>query len=77
MKTLREAVGGRVKNRRENLQISQRELARKIGICHSVVSRLEKGGNTSYGLDDLEKFAIAFKCSVKDLVPDAVDGGYQ
>ncbi len=44
--------------RREELRLSQRELATRAGISHSVISRIESGENAA-SLKTLERIAAA------------------
>lgn len=75
MKSIRYAVGLRIKDQRDRLGLSQRKLANLIGISYSVVSRLENGGEASFSVDDLASYAIALGCELRDLIPERLDNG--
>lgn len=61
-------VADRIKNRREELQLSQEELALRLGLKgRSSVSKAEKSGNTMT-LKTVEAYAKALMCSPEYLM---------
>lgn len=65
MKTTKELLGARIKELRKARGLSQEELAEKIGVEPSHMSRLEIG--KSYpSIDRLEKIAITLNVPLKD-----------
>ncbi len=61
-------IGERIKNRREELELSQTELAHRMGYSgKSAVSRAETSGD-NVGTTRVCKFAHALKCSPSDLM---------
>ena len=59
-------VGPRLKARREQMGLTQRELAGKIGVSESYICQIEKGKMVS--LRKLEQVAKVLKCEAKDLL---------
>ena len=62
------AIGERVRQRRKDRQLSQRELAQVADISHSYVSHLEKGMYPRPGVDMLKKIGDALGASVEELL---------
>jgi len=67
-KNLRQQVGYYIRVRRAVLEMSQGELAERIGISQGFLSLLEQG-KRSLDLDLLERIAQALDCSMTDLLP--------
>ncbi|MEM9072845.1 MAG: helix-turn-helix transcriptional regulator [Myxococcota bacterium] len=67
-----ELVGDRIRERRKGLDITQAELARRIGIPRPIVSRIECGKHTPR-LETLDAVADALSTTIMDLVAP-VDG---
>jgi len=59
-------VGPKLKMRREQMGLTQLELAKKIGVSESYICQIEKGKMVS--LRKLEQVAKALKCEAKDLL---------
>lgn len=59
-------VGPKLKTRREQIGLTQLELAKKIGVSESYICQIEKGKMVS--LKKLEQVAKALKCEAKDLL---------
>lgn len=54
---------------RKELNISQVELSKKVGISRQYLSQIEKGkANPTYKI--ILKIALALKCSVEELMSD-------
>jgi transcriptional regulator with XRE-family HTH domain len=66
-------LGEYIKSRREDLGISQRGLAKKAGLSHSVVNKIELGDNPHPDTETLEKLADALKIHLSQLT-DAIQG---
>lgn len=58
----------RVKERREELKMSQITLIRKTGICKATISLIENGGDVDIKVSTLVKLGKALKCSVASLI---------
>ena len=67
-KNLRQQVGYHIRVRRAVLEMSQGELAEKVGISQGYLSLLEQG-KRSLDLDLLERIAQALNCPIADLLP--------
>ena len=63
------ALGGRIRLRRRELEMSQDQLARKIGITFQQVQKYEHGTNR-VSFSRLAEIAEALKCSVSDILGD-------
>ena len=59
-------VGPKLKARREQVGLTQLELAKKIGVSESYICQIEKGKMVS--LKKLEQVAKALKCEARDLL---------
>lgn len=64
-----EYVAGKIRKRRELMNISQETLSYLIDRCGSFVGQVE-GGRSKYNVTHLNLIAMALKCSVKDFFPD-------
>jgi HTH-type transcriptional regulator, cell division transcriptional repressor len=62
------SLGERVRQRREELALSQEELAALIGMKQTVLSRIERGVNTNPHKDVLLRLARTLRCSIDWLV---------
>ena len=62
------SIGARVRVRRERLGLSQRELADRLGMPATLLSRLERGGIPNPGAEVLKRLALALHCSIDWLV---------
>lgn len=60
------SIAKNIKNRRESLDMSQAELAEKVEVTQSAVSRWEHGESVPL-LKYQKKLAILFGCSVDEL----------
>ena len=61
-------VADRIKNRRENLKMSQEELALKLGLKDkSSISKIEASGD-KISLKNIEKISVALNCSIQSLM---------
>ena len=67
-KNLKQQVGHSIRVRRAVLEISQGELAEKVGISQGFLSLLEQG-KRSLDLDLLERIASALQCPINQLLP--------
>jgi putative transcriptional regulator len=63
----RKLIENRIAEARKKRKLTQRELARRLKVKPSTVSRLEKK-STRPRLDTLKKVAKALRCSVHDLI---------
>lgn len=69
-------IGDRVKQRRETLGLSQRDVAAHTRIPQTIISRIERGVIKSPGADVLKRLAIALRCSTDwllEMYDDAPD----
>lgn len=61
----------KVKEFREQEKLSQSELATKLDVSNGFIGQVESYNSpTKYSLDQLNKLAVIFKCSLKDFMPD-------
>lgn len=67
-------TGEKIKKRRLELGITQKDVARMIGITNAYVSAVEKQKRGVKKETRLAKFAEALQCSVNDLKSDATKG---
>jgi transcriptional regulator with XRE-family HTH domain len=67
-KNLKQQVGYYIRVRRAVLEMSQGELAEKVGISQGFLSLLEQG-KRSLDLDLLERIASALQCPINQLLP--------
>lgn len=58
----------RIKQRREQLGMTQQELAEKTRMRQNIISRLEHGDTPNPGADVLKRLALALRCSIDWLV---------
>lgn len=58
------AIGGRVKERRNDLDVSQQELAEMIGTTQSAIARLERSLRPPR-IDTLQRIADALDCELR------------
>ena len=72
---LREALGGRVKRRREALKLTQARLGEKVGMDESAIRAVE-AGRRGLSLETLVSMSKALKCGTGELVGDEVRFGY-
>src|SRR5580658_6702468 len=66
-------IGDRLRDLREEKQLSQGDIERRTGLLRCYISRVENG-HTVPSLETLEKFARALEVSIYQLFYDA-DGG--
>ena len=59
-----ESMGERLRSRREQLGLTQAELARLVGVPQSRLSEYECGKNQGMTLHTACKFAVALRCSI-------------
>jgi len=57
-----------IRDRRQALGLSQRELARKVGVTDAYIALLETGKKTNPSLDVLKALAKALDVDVADLL---------
>ena len=69
--------GTRIKHRRENMGLSQSELARRIGIPPSKVSDWERGARRDMNLSTALRVARALGCGIDHLAGTWDDDGDQ
>nr|DAG54254.1 MAG TPA: hypothetical protein [Caudoviricetes sp.] len=67
-------TGEKIRKRRLELGIRQKDVARMIGTTNSYVSAVEKKKRSVKKETQLAKFAEALECSVDDLRADAPKG---
>lgn len=61
------SISENIKARRINAELSQSELARKVGVSHSMIAQIERGTKTvSLGL--AAELTKVFNCKLEDLV---------
>ena len=65
--------GQRLKQLREQAQLSQYKLALRAGLQPATVGYLERDERSNPQLDTLEKLAAALGCTVPDLLADPAD----
>jgi transcriptional regulator with XRE-family HTH domain len=64
-------VINKVKERREQAQLSQSELAVKLDVSNGFIGQAESSKSpTKYNLNHLNQLALIFKCSLKDFMPE-------
>lgn len=61
-------IGDRIKHRREQLGLTQRDLAAMTQMRQNMISRLEHGDTPNPGADVLKRLARALTCSIDWLV---------
>jgi len=61
-------LGERIRQRREQLGLSQRQLAEMTKMRQNMISRLEHGDTPNPGADVLRRLARALTCSIDWLV---------
>jgi transcriptional regulator with XRE-family HTH domain len=64
-------IGLKLKKLREQLELSQREVARRIDVNHSYIAKIEKGQMPS--LEKLKRLCSLYGVSVQSLFGDEVD----
>lgn len=62
------SMGDRIKQRREQLGLSQQQLADITRMRQNIISRLEHGDTPNPGADVLKRLALALRCSIDWLV---------
>lgn len=60
----RQSLGAKLRELREQQGLSQQELADKMSISRSTVSKIEDG-KWNYGIDTLTLFSIHLNCKIK------------
>ena len=63
-----------VKQVREEIGISQAELARMSGVKQQNISKIESGENRTPGIETLNALAMAMSCSLADLYKPGTEG---
>ena len=61
-------LSGMIKQRRTELGLSQRELAKRVGVSDAYITQLETRERINPSLDVLRRLAKALKVSVAELV---------
>jgi len=72
MKNTKALIGSNIRRRRQELQITQGDLAKKIGLSRPSVVQYE-GGHVNIPADTLHHIAVALKCKTSDLVNSPED----
>lgn len=62
-------LGKNIKNRREEIGLTQQELAEKVNVDRSMISKLEKN-KTLPSISTLESLAQALKMSISELIEE-------
>jgi transcriptional regulator with XRE-family HTH domain len=62
------SLGDRIKYRREQLAMTQKQLAERTRMKQNIISRLEHGDTPNPGADVLKRLALALRCSIDWLV---------
>lgn len=57
----------KIKERREKLKMSQKELSMRSGICRATLSLLENGADIDVKVSTIDALAKALKCSPASL----------
>lgn len=60
------AFGEKLRKLRQEASLTQRELGKKVGVSHQVISNLERGYTTGISYDLLSSIADALGVSVKE-----------
>lgn len=63
-------IGDRVKSRRLDLCMVQKELESRSGVTQSMISKIENGSAENVSIEVLRKLAKALNCSLIDLLPE-------
>lgn len=63
-------VGNRIRKRRKELQITQIDLANKIGKSSQVISNWERGYTSGITAQDLQKLSVALAIPISYLVEE-------
>ena len=63
----RENMGGKIKERREMLRMSQEDLSRKSGVSRQTISSIENAPDKNVSIKTLEKIAVALDTTVGEL----------
>ena len=61
-------IGKRIKDYRESLGISQRELGEKLGVSNQIISKWERGDQKDIPLSNLNMIAKALKVDIRDII---------
>lgn len=61
-------VGDMILSMRKSLKLTQQELAAKVGLSRAQIANVE-AGRTDMPLSTLKRYANAFGCTMKDLIP--------
>lgn len=72
-KEIREAVGNRIREMRDKLNLSAARLAKELGISREAITHIETGRNNISAVS-LWKLAVLFKCDPNDFFPTRPDG---
>ena len=67
---VRLAFGKAVRIRREELDLTQEELAEKASLHPTYIGSVEKRGERNIALENIVILGKALKCSPKDLMPE-------
>lgn len=63
-------MGYNIKEKREELGITQDKLAEEAEVSRAIISRLETGIQTDVKASTLKKIAFALHCSISELLVD-------
>ena len=67
----------KVKERREQLGMTQAELVKKTGLSRAIISVIENDGDTDVKISTLDAIAKALRCSPASLYESEVHSGGQ
>lgn len=73
-------IGNIIRNKRENLSISKRELAKLVGISDTEIRRIENGIRRSYNLNILNRICEVLDIDMVELlfeIPKKIEKKYQ
>jgi len=68
LETVLQDFGDIVRDKRLEMKLTQRELAKLSGFHFTYIGRLELG-KTNISLMNIKRLADAFECTLKDLMP--------
>ncbi|MDP5276143.1 helix-turn-helix domain-containing protein [Chengkuizengella axinellae] len=66
-------LGQRIADLRQKIQLSQEDLAEKVGLTQSLISRIERDSR-KISATELPKFATALEVSIEDILIGVDDG---
>ena len=63
-------MGYKIREKREELGITQDKLAEEANVSRAIISRLETGAQTDVKASTLRRIAIALHCNLSELLID-------